>query len=82
MIGLMTRRSDGEEPVMWRLVTTESVETELAVAAVVDTYLCRWIIEEFFKALKAGCRYQEKQLESAQTLLIELFIESLSHGVY
>lgn len=66
---------DGEEPVVWRLVTTEPIEDEATVEAVVDIYLRRWTIEEFFKTLKTGCGYQKKQLESARTLLIELFIE-------
>lgn len=67
---------EGEEPVIWRLVTSEPIETEEQVAAVVDAYRKRWIIEEFFKALKTGCRYQEHQLESSQTLLILLAIET------
>ncbi len=34
------------------------------------------MIEEFFKALKTGCRHQQQQLESARTLLIALAIET------
>ena len=46
------------------------------VAAIVDAYRKRWIIEEFFKALKTGCNYQKHQLESSKTLLILLAIET------
>lgn len=67
---------EGEEPVVWRLVTTELIDTEEEVAAVVDAYRMRWLVEEFFKALKTGCRYQEHQLESAKTLLVLLAIET------
>ena len=67
---------EGEEPVIWRLVTTESIDTEEDVAAIIDAYLTRWIIEEFFKALKTGCRYQQHQLESGRTLLVLLAIET------
>lgn len=66
----------GEEPIVWRLVTTEPIDTKEQVAAVVDAYRRRWIIEEFFKALKTGCRYQQHQLESSHTLLILLAIET------
>jgi hypothetical protein len=45
-------------------VTTEPIATEQQVAAVVDAYRQRWLIEEFFKALKTGCQYQQLQLES------------------
>lgn len=67
---------DGEMPVVWRLVTTEPVDTEEQVAAVVDSYRQRWLIEEFFKVVKTGCRFQRLQLESLRALLIELAIET------
>jgi len=66
----------GEAPVVWRLVTTEPIDTEAQVAAVVDAYCQRWLIEEFFKAVKTGCKYQRLQLESLRALLIALAIES------
>ena len=56
---------ENETPIVWRLVTTEPVDTEKEVADIVDAYRQRWVIEEFFRALKAGCRYQQLQLESA-----------------
>ena len=66
----------GEEPVIWRLVTTEPVSAEDDVAAIVDACRRRWLIEEFFKALKTGCRHQEHQLESGRALLVLLAIET------
>jgi hypothetical protein len=65
-----------EAPIVWRLITTEPIATEQDVAAVIDAYRQRWLIEEFFKALKTGCRYQQLQLESFRALLIALSIES------
>lgn len=67
---------EDEPPVLWRLVTTEPIDTADDVAAVVDAYRRRWIIEEFFKALKTGCRFQQLQLESSSALLVALAIES------
>jgi hypothetical protein len=67
---------EGEAPVLWRLVTTEPIETVEQVAAVVDTYRQRWLIEEYFKCIKSGCRYQELQIESARALLVALSIYS------
>jgi hypothetical protein len=67
---------NGCEPVRWRLVTTEPIETPEQIAAVVDIYRMRWLIEEFFKAIKTGCRYQDRQLKTANALLIDLAIES------
>ncbi len=64
------------EPVLWRLVTTEPIDTEEQVAEVVDIYRKRWLIEEFFKALKTGCNYQKRQLETGRALLVDLAIET------
>ncbi len=66
---------EGEEPVLWRLITTEPIGTEEQVAKVIDIYRKRWTIEEFFKAVKTGCKYQERQLATSQALLIDLAIE-------
>ena len=59
---------EGEEAVEWLLFTTEPISTPEEVADVVDNYRARWLIEEYFKALKTGCKYEERQLESADGL--------------
>lgn len=58
-----------QDPIEWRLWTTEPVNTEAELLAVVDAYRCRWRIEEFFKALKTGCAIEKRQLESYQGLI-------------
>jgi len=64
----------GEPAVEWFLLTDLPVDTPDAIAFVVDCYRGRWIIEEFFKALKTGCQYERHQLESAHALLNALAI--------
>jgi hypothetical protein len=59
---------EGEEPVEWLLATTESIATREDVIRVVETYRARWVIEEFFKAIKTGCRFESRQLESYESL--------------
>jgi hypothetical protein len=54
----------GAEPVEWLLVTSEPIETIADVHAVVLLYSTRWIIEEYFKALKTGCAIGKRQLET------------------
>jgi hypothetical protein len=58
-----------EEPIRWLLLTSESIDSFEDVARVVDAYRRRWVIEEYFKALKTGCAYEARQLESAHALL-------------
>ncbi|MFT3707061.1 MAG: IS4 family transposase [Archangium sp.] len=64
----------GEKPVEWLLLTTEPIATVADVETVVDNYRARWLIEEYFKALKTGCKYEERQLESLHALLNALGI--------
>lgn len=62
----------GQAPIEWFLLTTEAIETEAQLLRIVDIYRCRWVIEEFFKALKTGCIYQERELEDREALLLAL----------
>ena len=59
---------DGVEPVSWFLVTTEPIKTRAQIEFIVDAYRTRWVVEEFFKALKTGCQFERRQLESYQSL--------------
>lgn len=60
--------AEGEPAVEWVLLTSENVEGAASVADVVDAYRARWMIEEYFKALKTGCGYEDRQLRSVHTL--------------
>jgi hypothetical protein len=64
----------GEPAVEWFLLTNLPVGTPEEIAFAVDCYRGRWTIEEFFKALKTGCQYERRQLESAESLLNALAI--------
>ena len=59
---------EGQAPIEWRLLTTESIETPQDVLRIVDAYRARWLIEEYFKAIKTGCSYERLQLESLHAL--------------
>ena len=58
----------GEAPVEWLLVTNEPIDTSEQIESVVDAYRTRWVIEEYFKALKTGCAMEERQLETRARL--------------
>ena len=64
----------GVEPVEWFLFTKEPVGTRDEVLAVVDVYRRRWVIEEYFRAVKTGCGYEERQLETRHAWMIALAI--------
>lgn len=68
------RPPPGEPAVEWFLLTDLPIDTEEAIAFAVDCYRSRWMIEEYFKALKTGCQYEKRQLESAHSLLNALAV--------
>lgn len=53
---------EGQDAIEWMLLTTEPVKTLENATSVVDHYRARWIIEEYFKALKTGCAFEKRQL--------------------
>jgi hypothetical protein len=58
----------GDVPVEWIILTSLSISTKRAVDFIVDAYRTRWVIEEFFKALKSGCGLETRQLESERSI--------------
>jgi hypothetical protein len=59
---------EGETPVEWALYTSEPIATPEQALQVVDWYRARWVIEEFFKALKTGCALEQRQLGDMHAL--------------
>lgn len=59
----------GEDAVEWMLFTSEPVCSLEQIAESVDHYRARWLIEEYFKALKTGCAFEKRQLCTLDALL-------------
>lgn len=59
----------GETPIEWLLVTSEPIDSPEALIRTVDRYRARWTIEEFFKAIKTGCAFPERQLGDYEGLI-------------
>lgn len=62
--------------VEWILLTTEDTSSPGALERIVDIYRKRWVIEEYFKALKSGCSLEKRQVESYDALckVLALFV--------
>jgi hypothetical protein len=56
------------ERVEWILFSTVEVQEAVQAREQVQWYASRWVIEEYHKCLKTGCRMEARQLESAQGL--------------
>lgn len=59
----------GEEAIEWLLITNEPIDNQDQVEAVIDWYRRRWKIEEYFKALKTGCAFERRQLQTRAALV-------------
>ena len=59
----------GYEPVEWFLFTTEPINSPEQQLAIVDHYRARWVVEEYFNALKTGCSLEKRQLEDYESLV-------------
>jgi hypothetical protein len=55
---------DTSEALEWILLTTEPIATLQDVLRVVQAYEGRWVIEEFHKCWKTGCRLESRPLGS------------------
>ncbi len=58
-----------QKPVEWMLMTLEPIESEEGLLRIVDIYKNRWVIEEYFKALKTGCAFEKRGFESLEALI-------------
>jgi hypothetical protein len=58
----------GQPAVEWVLLTSEKIGSAAALQRVVDVYRKRWLIEEYFKALKTGCSLEKRQVASFDAL--------------
>ena len=59
---------DGEEPIEWTLLTNEPIESFDDAWRVIGWYERRWIIEEYHKAMKTGCRVEDLQFTAVERL--------------
>ena len=55
----------GEKPLEWFLLTSLAVDSGEQAAELVQFYLQRWRIEDFFRVLKTGCQSESLELRTA-----------------
>jgi hypothetical protein len=58
----------GETPIEWTLLTNEPVQTFEDALRVTGWYERRWVVEEFHKAQKTGCRIEDMQFTTTDRL--------------
>jgi hypothetical protein len=71
----------GQEPLEWVLFTNHEIRQADDALQVIEWYQCRWIIEEFHKAMKTGCGVENPQFQYVDRLepvIILLSVVALS----
>jgi hypothetical protein len=58
----------GEKPIDWMLLTNEPVHNLEDAWRVVEWYERRWVVEEYHKAMKTGCRIEDLQFTAVERL--------------
>jgi hypothetical protein len=58
----------GAKAIEWILLTDIPVNDPSDATLIAFWYSCRWLIEEYHKCLKTGCKVEERQLETADRL--------------
>ena len=58
----------GEKAVEWTLITNEPIRSFKAAFRVIGWYERRWIVEEYHKAMKTGCRIEDMQFTKVERL--------------
>ena len=58
----------GAEPLEWFLLTTLRVSSADDATRILQWYVRRWRIEEYFRVLKSGCKVEELQHHTAERL--------------
>lgn len=60
---------DVKDPIDWLLITSEPVTCLADALTVIGWYRRRWLIEEFHKAQKTGCRLEQSRLEDRDAFI-------------
>jgi hypothetical protein len=68
---------EGVEALEWIVLTDAAAQTFAAALEVALQYSCRWLIEEFHKALKTGLGAERLQLETAGRLFAAIALMSV-----
>jgi hypothetical protein len=58
----------GQERLQWVLLTNEPIRSFADAYRVVGWYECRWIVEEYHKGMKTGCRIESPQFTTEARL--------------
>lgn len=57
-----------QPPLEWMLLTNERVDSLASARRIIAWYECRWVVEEYHKAMKTGCQIENMQFADESRL--------------
>ena len=63
-----TKPPTGATPLHWVLYTSHDIHSIEDARRIIGYYEKRWLIEEYHKALKTGCRIEDRQYQTSERL--------------
>jgi hypothetical protein len=63
-----TPPAEVDEPLEWVLITSVPADTAEQAWERSDWYSCRWLVEDYHKCLKTGCRVEQRRLDDGAGL--------------
>jgi hypothetical protein len=73
---VLVKEAGNPEGLVWRIFTNESIDTPESVHTIVSYYERRWLIEDFQKCWKSGCKVEERALQTIDGLERFMIISS------
>ncbi len=56
------------EPLEWMLLTTEPIDDNSDIESIIKIYEQRWMIEEYHRVWKTGCRAEDRRFQASDNL--------------
>ncbi len=73
---VLVREAGNSDGLVWRIFTSEPVDTPEKAQTIVGHYEKRWLIEDFHKCWKSGCKVEERALQTIDGLERFMIISS------
>lgn len=62
------RPPEGQEPIEWIILTSLDGTKFEESCKIIDLYAMRWVIEEYHKCLKTGCKLEQRQFKNSERI--------------
>ncbi len=77
VVNVKEKNNKSKERLEWKLLCSKEIKALSDALECIEQYKCRWLIEEYHKAVKMGLGAEKLQLESAHALFAAISIMSI-----